>query len=42
MQKAIEITKDCKNSDEMTDNLLKFALKNGSRDNTSVLVLKFS
>ncbi|CAD8067011.1 unnamed protein product [Paramecium primaurelia] len=40
-QKAIDITKGLKNSDEMTKELLQFALKNGSRDNISILIVMF-
>jgi serine/threonine protein phosphatase PrpC len=40
-QQAIELTKDSQNSKEIAKTLLTYALANGTRDNTSVLVLKF-
>ena len=40
-QQAIELTKECEDSRQMAKTLLGYALSNGSRDNTSVLVLKF-
>jgi serine/threonine protein phosphatase PrpC len=40
-QQAIELTKECEDSKQMAKTLLNYALNNGSRDNTSVLVLKF-
>jgi len=41
LEKAIELTKGLKTSDEMTQELLKYALKNGSKDNISILILVF-
>lgn len=40
-QQAIELCKECQNSKEMAKTLLSHALSNGTRDNTSILVLKF-
>ena len=34
------IIKDCERADEASKKLLKYALDNGSRDNTTVLVLR--
>lgn len=41
-QKAIDLCKDMNDIGEMAKKLVKFALDNGSRDNTSVMVLKFN
>ncbi len=38
--KAVELTKEM-NTAEMAKTLVQFALKNGSRDNVSVLAIKF-
>lgn len=40
-QQAIELTKECQSSKEIAKTLLTYALANGTRDNTSILVLKF-
>lgn len=40
-QQAIELCKECQDSRQMVDKLLVHAMSNGTRDNTSVMVLQF-
>jgi len=42
LQKAIDICKGMNDIGEMAKKLVKFAIENGSRDNTSVMVLRFN
>ncbi len=39
---AFDLTKELKSCSEISDRLVKKALENGTRDNVSVLVLKFN
>ncbi|EGR33322.1 protein phosphatase, putative [Ichthyophthirius multifiliis] len=41
-QKAVDLCKNINDTAEMAKKLLKYALDNGSRDNTSVMVLRFN
>ncbi|KAL4439513.1 hypothetical protein ABPG74_003915 [Tetrahymena malaccensis] len=41
-QKAIDLCKNMTDTGEMAKKLVKYAIDNGSRDNTSVMVLKFN
>lgn len=41
-EKAVELTKDAKTTEIMCKILVDYALKNGSKDNISVLILKFN
>lgn len=40
VKKAADLVKDAENCEEMTRILIDFAVKNGSRDNVSFLVIK--
>lgn len=40
-QQAVDLVKNINSSKDMAKTLVQFALKNGSQDNVSVLVLKF-
>lgn len=40
-QQAVDLVKNVNSSKDMAKTLVQFALKNGSQDNVSVLVLKF-
>jgi len=40
-QEAVEICKGCPSSKEMAGKLVKHAVESGSKDNVSILVLKF-
>lgn len=40
-QQAVDLVKNLNNSKEMAKTLVQYALKNGSQDNVSVLILKF-
>lgn len=40
-QQAVDLVKNMNTSKEMAKSLVQFALKNGTQDNVSVLVLKF-
>jgi protein phosphatase PTC1 len=40
-QQAIDLVKNCKNTLEISKTLVQYSLKNGSKDNISVLTLKF-
>jgi serine/threonine protein phosphatase PrpC len=40
-QQAVEMCRECGDAREMAKKLVEFAMVSGSRDNTSVLVLKF-
>lgn len=41
-QKAVDLVKNHKSTKDMSKELVQFALKNGSQDNVSVLILKFN
>jgi len=41
-QAAVDLIKHLKSSEEMSSTLVKYAINNGSRDNVSVLILKFN
>ncbi|KAL4491933.1 hypothetical protein ABPG72_008354 [Tetrahymena utriculariae] len=41
-QKAIDLCKNMTDTGEMAKKLVKYAIDNGSRDNTSVMILKFN
>lgn len=40
-QQAVDLVKGLNSSKDMAKTLVQFALKNGSQDNVSVLILKF-
>ena len=40
-QQALDLVKNCKNALEISKTLVQYSLKNGSKDNISVLTLKF-
>jgi serine/threonine protein phosphatase PrpC len=40
-QKAVDMVKNFNSSKDMAKKLVQFALKNGTQDNVSVLILKF-
>ena len=40
-QQAVDMVKDLPTTKEMAKALIQYSLKNGSKDNISVLVLKF-
>jgi serine/threonine protein phosphatase PrpC len=40
-QKAVDMIKNFNSSKDMAKKLVQFALKNGTQDNVSVLILKF-
>ena len=41
-QKAVELVRSLKSSKDMAKELVQYALKNGSQDNISVLILKLN
>jgi serine/threonine protein phosphatase PrpC len=40
-QQAVDMVKSLNSSKEMAKTLVQYALKNGSQDNVSVIILKF-